>query len=154
MSETHYIPNKPTKHEEPNRLIFYHTESTVYISLDDLKKNTTHSFKFNIEKQCLHVKINTFELLTNNTISIISDNCKFYIIFDYELSNATLQRENNLNIIRYNYTYERKYRGYTIDLRNICFDYTLVLEEGEYSNLYYFENEYGRFRVDLSVGLS
>lgn len=129
----------------------YHPEIPLYISLDNFKKNTDYQQKFYLNKQWIEVKINVFKLITNNHTCVEGKDCVYDIIFDYAIPNAELRKEDDLTIIKYHYIYNKKYQESTIDLRSLNFDYNLVLKEGEYQNLYFFDNEYGRFRVDLSI---
>lgn len=131
----------------------YHPEISLYVSLDNFKKNTNYQQKFYLNKQWIEVKINVFKLISNNHTYIEGKDREYDIIFDYLMENVELRKEDDLTIIKYHYVYDKKYKGNTIDLQNINFDYSLVLEEGEYQNLYFFENEYGKFRVDLSIEL-
>lgn len=129
----------------------YYPEIPLYVLLDNFKKNTDYQQKFYLNKQWVEVKINVFKLITNNHTYIKVKNCVYDIIFDYVIQNAELRKENDLTIIKYHYIYNKKYQESIIDLRSLNFDYNLVLKEGEYQNLYFFDNEYGRFRVDLSI---
>lgn len=131
----------------------YHPEISLYVTLDNFKKNTKYQQKFYLKKQWVEVQINVFKLITNNHTYIEGKDCVYDIVFDYVMQNAELRKEDDLTIIKYHYVYDKKHKEHTIDLRNINFDYNLVLNEGEYQNLYFFENEYGKFRVDLSIEL-
>ena len=131
----------------------YNPEISLYVSLNNFKKNTNYQQKFYLNKQWVEVEINVFKLITNNHTFVEGKDRVYDIIFDYIIPNTELRKEDDLTIIKYHYVYDKKYQGNTIDLRNINFDYNLVLKEGEYQNLYFFENEYGRFRVDLSIEL-
>lgn len=139
---------KPLKRKE-----IYHPEIPLYVTLDNFKKNTNYQQKFYLNKQWIEVEINVFKLITNNHTYIKGKDREYDIIFDYIIQNAELKKEDDLTIIKYHYIYDKKYKGCTIDLRDINFDYKLTLEEGEYQNLYFFENEYGKFRVDLFIEL-
>ena len=143
--------NKMTLQELKREI--YRPEIQLYVSLDNFKKNTNYQQKFCINKQWFEVEINVFKLITNNHTYVKGKDCIYDIIFDYNIQNAELRKEDDLTIIKYHYVYDKKYEECTIDLRNINFDYNLVLKEGEYQNLYFFENKYGKFRVDLSIEL-
>lgn len=148
-----HLKKQSIKETKPKQKEIYHPEISLYVSLNNFKKNTNYQQKFYHNKQWFELEINVFKLITNNHTFVEGKDCDYDIIFDYIMPNAELRKENDLTIIKYHYVYEKKYQGLTIDLENIEFDYNLILEEGECQNLYYFENEYGKFRVDLSIEL-
>ena len=96
---------KPLKRNE-----IYHPELSLYVTLDNFKKNTNYQQKFYLNKQWVEVKINVFKLITNNHTYIEGKDCVYDIVFDYIMQNAELIKEDDLTIIKYHYVYDKKYQ--------------------------------------------
>lgn len=126
------------------------------ISLNDIKNNTTFIFKDVLEnspdKEMVVCEVNVFEFVKGNIIEYEITPYKTILIKPIPLiSNAVISKEDDLTIITFTYIYEQKYRYQTVSLVKLGFDYLITLTSNIYQGLYYFENKYGKFRVDLKI---
>ena len=123
------------------------------IGIKDIRSNRNYEIKDTFNNKTIYFKTNVFELLTQNTIERkIGDDV--YIIEPFiEIQYGTLKKENELTIIKIQYIYEKKYINQKVSLVDLGFDYMITLIDANYTNLYYFENEFGKFRIDLDIKL-
>ena len=123
------------------------------IGIKDIRSNRNYEIKDTFNNKIIYFKTNVFELLSQQTIERkISD--EIYIIEPFiEIQYGTLKKENELTIIKIKYIYEKKYINQKVSLVDLGFDYMITLMDANYTNLYYFENEFGKFRIDLDIEL-
>lgn len=134
----------------------YIIERKQIITLNDIKNNQTFIFKDVLEdsqdKEMVVCKVNVFEFIKGDLIPYLTTTNKTILIKPIPLiSNATITKEGNLTILTFTYIYDQIYRYKTIPMSNVGFDYFVTLTSNTYQGLYYFENEYGKFRVDLAI---
>ena len=133
------------------------SQNETIISMLNIKTNQDFTYPLHVNNRDVNLIINVFQLIklkhANNSVKIQLNDITF--IFDPKtvIPNATIEIENDTTVIVYNYEYEEKYRNYTASLVSLGFDYEIKLTDYYYTNLYNFENEYGKFRVDLRITL-
>lgn len=126
------------------------------LTLNDIKNNQTFIFKDILEdspnKEMVVYEVNVFEFIKGDIIKYETSSNKTILIKPIPLiSNATITKEDILTIITFIYIYDKEYRYKTIPMRDVGFDYFITLTNNTYQGLYCFENEYGKFRVDLKI---
>ena len=134
----------------------YTLQREQIITLNDIKKNQTFIFKDVLEdspdKEMVVCEVNVFEFIKGDLIQYEATPNKTILIKPIPLiSSATITKEGNLTILTFTYIYDQTYRYKTIPMSNVGFDYFVTLTSNTYQGLYYFENEYGKFRVDLAI---
>lgn len=143
----------------------YTLQRKQIITLNDIKNNQTFIFKDVLEdspdKEMVVCEVNVFEFIKGDLIqyealpkqlaTLATPNKTILIKPIPLISNATITKEEDLTVITFTYIYEQKYRYKTIPMSNVGFDYFITLLSDTYQGLYYFENEYGKFRVDLAI---
>ena len=144
----------------------YIIERKQIITLNDIKNNQTFIFKDVLEdsqdKEMVVCKVNVFEFIKGDLIPYLTTTNKTILIKPIPLiSNATITKEegetvgeavsSTTTVVTFTYIYDQKYRYKTIPMSNVGFDYFVTLTSNTYQGLYYFENEYGKFRVDLAI---
>lgn len=149
--------SQPKSQPKTQNELICETESETIISMSSIKTNQDFTYTLHVNNQDTNLILNVFQLIqlkyTNDFIRAqLNDTI---IIFDPKtvIPNATIEKENDTTVITYDYEYEEKYRNYTASLVSLGFDYEIVLTECYYTNLYNFENEYGKFRVDIRITL-
>lgn len=135
------------------------------ISLNDIKNNTTFIFKDVLEnspdKEMVVCEINVFEFVKGDIIeyealpkqlaALVTPHKTILIKPIPLISNAVISKENDSTIITFTYIYDQEYRYQVVSMTKLGFDYLITLTSNTYQGLYYFENEYGKFRVDLKI---
>lgn len=126
------------------------------ITLNDIKNNQTFIFKDVLEdspdKEMVVCEVNVFEFIKGDLIPYLTTTNKTILIKPIPLiSNATITKEEDETVITFTYIYDQIYRYKTIPMSKLGFDYFVTLTSNTYQGLYYFENEYGKFRVDLAI---
>ena len=134
----------------------YIIERKQIITLNDIKNNQSFIFKDVLEdspdKEMVVCEVNVFEFIKGDLIKYEATPNKTILIKPIPLiSNATITKEGNLTIVTFMYIYDQTYRYKTIPMSDVGFDYFVTLTSNTYQNLYYFENEYGKFRVNLAI---
>ena len=144
----------------------YIIERKQIITLNDIKNNQTFIFKDVLEdsqdKEMVVCKVNVFEFIKGDLIPYLTTTNKTILIKPIPLiSNATITKEegetvgeavsSTTTVVTFTYIYDQKYRYKTIPMSKLGFDYFVTLTSNTYQGLYYFENEYGKFRVDLAI---
>lgn len=141
----------------------YTLQRKQIITLNDIKNNQTFIFKDVLEdspnKEMVVCEVNVFEFIKGDLIQYEATPNKTILIKPIPLiSNATITKEVSTEalssttvVITFTYIYDQKYRYKTIPMSNVGFDYFVTLTSNTYQGLYYFENEYGKFRVDLAI---
>ena len=144
----------------------YIIERKQIITLNDIKNNQTFIFKDVLEdspdKEMVVCKVNVFEFIKGDLIPYLTTTNKTILIKPIPLiSNATITKEegetvgeavsSTTTVVTFTYIYDQKYRYKTIPMSSVGFDYFVTLTSNTYQGLYYFENEYGKFRVDLAI---
>ena len=135
----------------------YIIERKQIITLNDIKNNQTFIFKDVLEdspdKEMVVCKVNVFEFIKGDLIPYLTTTNKTILIKPIPLiSNATITKEEDETVVvTFTYIYDQIYRYKTIPMSNVGFDYFVTLTSNTYQGLYYFENEYGKFRVDLVI---
>lgn len=144
------------KVNESKTEIFYESPIETSISLFDIKSNQNYNYTLNYDFD-INLSVNVFELIRrkfkSELIKLSTDNS--IITFDPKttIPNAILFGIGDMIVIKYHYEYDQKYRNYKVTLEKLGFDYEITLIENYYNNLYSFENESGKFRVDLEITL-
>ena len=103
------------------------------------------------------MSINVFELIRlkniNSPIKIATEKANISLNPKTTIPNAELYNENDTIVIKFHYKYDKKYCNLITSLSDYGFDYVITLNNDYYKNLYSFENESGKFRVDLQISL-
>ena len=153
----------------------YTLQRKQIITLNDIKKNQTFIFKDVLEdspdKEMVVCEVNVFEFIKGDLIryealpkqlAALTTSHKTILIKPIPLiSNATITKEegetvgeavsSTTTVVTFTYIYDQIYRYKTIPMSNVGFDYFVTLTSNTYQGLYYFENEYGKFRIDLVI---
>ena len=136
--------------------IFYESPVETSISMFDIKSNRNYEYILQYDHD-INLSINVFVLMyckvKGKLIELITD--KSNVRFDPKITipNATLIEKDGIIIIKFYYEYAEKYQNYKTSLVDFGFDYEITLFDQYYENLYSFENENGKFRVDLEIAL-
>ena len=144
---------KKKQKEKPIKEDFEITCDEFIISIDDIinDRPSLHTIYCNGEKYQAY--INPFQILASipitYTIGDVKLNCIIPFKFDYPL--ATREKENDIIVITYKYIYKKDYIGQRTTLTDLGFNCEIPLYNALYTNVYYFKNEYGKFRIDLDI---
>ena len=159
------VTNEVTHEVIPYEVTIYDLQREQIISLNDIKNNKSFIFKDVLEnspdKEMVVCIVNVFEFIKGDTIKFEIPTQKTILIKPIPLiSNAVISKEDDSSeaeavsfttIITFTYIYDQKYRYQTIPMTKLGFDYLITLTSNTYQGLYHFENEYGKFRVDLKI---
>ena len=155
-SQTESQTKSQTKSHTEKEL-FYESQNETIISMFNIKTNQDFTYPLRVNNQNVNLIINVFQLTklkyTNNSVKAQLNDITFTFDPKTVIPNATIEIENDTTVIVYDYEYEEKYRNCTASLVSLGFDYEIKLTDYYYTNLYNFENEYGKFRVDLRITL-
>lgn len=162
--------HKVIPYEVTHEVTLYDLQREQIISLNDIKNNKSFIFKDVLEnspdKEMVVCKVNVFEFIKGDTIKfeIPTHEVTFQKTILIKpiplISNAVISKEDDSSeaeavsfttIITFSYIYDQKYRYQTIPMTKLGFDYLITLTSNTYQGLYHFENEYGKFRVDLKI---
>lgn len=140
----------------PKSELFYESSNELPISIFNIKSNCNYDFIIQCDNE-IKLSINVFELIRlkniNSPIKIETEKMTISLNPKTTIPNAELYNENDTIVIKFHYKYDKKYRNHKISLEDLGFDYVITLNDDYYKSLYLFENESGKFRVDLQISL-
>ena len=140
----------------PKSELFYESSNELPISIFNIKSNCNYDFIIQCDNE-INLSINVFELIRlkniNSPIKIETEKANISLNPKTTIPNAELYNENDTIVIKFHYKYDKKYRNHKISLEDLGFDYVITLNDDYYKSLYSFENESGKFRVDLQISL-
>lgn len=123
------------------------------IFITNIKNNTSSLHKIYCNGEEYYSYINPFQLLVSDSI-IYTNNykeLKYKPTFVFDNNLVSCYKVDDTIVIKYKYIYDKQYINCQTELTDLGFDYIITLCDALYEKLYYYENEYGKFRIDLEI---
>ena len=123
------------------------------IHITNIKNNTSSLHKINCNGEEYYSYINPFQILVSDSI-IYTNNykeLKYKPTFIFDNNLVSCYKDDDTIVIKYKYIYDKQYINCQTELTDLGFDYIITLCDALYEKVYYYENEYGKFRIDLEI---